>query len=48
MLMHLFFIPLFAPKRRKYALDAQSKIAFVILLVLPQQKTLRNGGLYED
>ena len=31
-------------KRRKYAFDAQSKIAFTILLALLQQKTLQNGG----
>ena len=33
------------PKRHKYASYAQTKIAFALLLALPWQKTLRNGGL---
>ena len=38
-----YFIQLFAPKRRKYALDAHTEIAFANFAgAIPQQKTLRN------
>ena len=41
-----FYTQLFVPKRHKYALDAHSEIVCTNFAgAIPQQKTLRNGGL---